>query len=231
MAIPTKAYILKINTPISEEYAKTCSDSCDKIGLPWEYHQGYQNMTGKAAWCLTGIKMKFHEPVRYIPEPSPAQKANATSAGHGAIWKRIADGPDECVIVLEHDAIMLHPVCIDIPDHTIGVLGYKVPDPENYDAQTAGPSISLLDIDGHEGAHAYAITKKTAQYLVAEIEKHGVLGAVDNAYFIRGQRRTKIPLKLLDPISALGWLRKSTIWNHSASRNYNFISSFKKNYK
>lgn len=227
----TKAYILKINTPISEEYAKTCSESCDRVGLAWEYHQGYQNMTGRAAWCLTGIRMHFYEPVRYLPNPDPAQKANACSAGHAAIWKRIAEGRDEAAILLEHDAIMVQPPSIDIPDNTIVVLGYKIPDPENYNAEAAGPPTSLININGHEGAHAYAMTRNTAKFLVKEIEEKGVLGAVDNAYFIRGQRRTSVPLKLADPTPAIGWIRESTIWTSSAHRNYEFTASFTKNYK
>lgn len=75
------------------------------------------------------------------------------------------------------------------------------------------------------------MTKRTAQFLVHEIEQRGVLGAVDSAYFIRGQRRTQVPLVLVSPTPAIGWLRESTIWNESAARNYKFISSFEKNYK
>lgn len=231
MAQASKAYILKINTSISEEYARICANSCDDVGLNWEYHQGFQNMTGRAGWCLTGIRMKFHEPVRYLADPSAAQKANACSAGHGAIWKRIADGQDEAAIILEHDAIMVQPPSIDIPENTIVVLGYKVSDPHNYNHYKAGPPQRLVDIDGHEGAHAYAMTRRTAQFLIREIETKGVLGAVDNAYFIRKQRRTQVPLKLADPTPALGWIRESTIWSESADRNYDFISSFKENYK
>lgn len=227
----TKAYILKINTPVSQEYAKICADSCDSVGLKWEYFQGYQNMTGRAGWCLTGIRMHFHEPVRYLPNPNPSQKANACSAGHAAIWKLIADGPDDVGVVLEHDAIMLQPLTINIPDNVIVVLGYKVSNPKRYDHVSAGEPRELIDIDGHEGAHAYAMTRNTAKFLVSEIEQRGILGAVDNAYFIRGQRRTAIPLKIASPTPALGWIRESTIWGSSAHRNYEFISSFKENYK
>ena len=39
--IPTKAYILRIDTDISREYAKLCAESCDRVGLPWEYFEGY----------------------------------------------------------------------------------------------------------------------------------------------------------------------------------------------
>lgn len=228
---PTKAYILKIDTPISHEYAKICADTCDSVGLKWEYFQGWQNMTGRMAWCKTGIRMKFNEPYQHIAQPTAGQKAECCSAGHGAIWKRIAEGPDEAAVVLEHDAIMLHPVDINIPENTIVVLGYKVTNPSRYDYVKAGPPKGFFKIDGHEGAHAYAMTKKTAQFLINEIEEKGLLGCVDNAYFIKRQRRTAIPLMIASPTPALGWLRKSTIWGASADRNYEFIPSFQENYK
>ena len=95
MAQSAKAYILKINDPVSNDCAKVCSDSCDRVGLDWEYHRGYQNMTGKMAWTLTGLRTQYQEPVRYVPKPAPQHKANACSAGHGAIWKRIAEGNED----------------------------------------------------------------------------------------------------------------------------------------
>lgn len=228
-----RAYILRINSSVSHEYAKICADTCNDVNLQWEYFDGWYDITGRAAWCQTGIKMKFYEPPLTIDNMSMAQKANACSAGHGAIWKKIATGPDEVGIVLEHDAVMYHKPDIKIPDGVLVVLGYKLTDPERYsfmDARDNEPR-SLISIDGHEGAHAYMMTKKTAQFLVDEIETNGILGAVDNAYFIRGQRRTKIPLAIMSPTPAMGWLRESTIWNSSANVNYKFIPSFGKYYK
>lgn len=227
-----KAYILKIDTPISNEYAQICADSCDNVGLKWEYFMGWSNCTGRMAWCETGIKMKFYEPMLTIDNPTMEQKANACSAGHGAIWKKIAEGPDEVGVVLEHDAIMLQPIDkLHIPDNLIVTLGYKVTDPTRYDHKSAGQPKDLINITGHEGAHAYAMTKKTAKFLVEEIEARGILGAVDNAYFINKQRRTAVPLAIASPTPALGWLRQSTIWNSSAARNYSFIPSFAEYYK
>ena len=227
-----KAYILRINDPLSIKYAKGCAESCDAIDLDWEYVEGYQNMLGKAAWCLTGIKMKFYEPPRYLPNPGPAQKANCCSAGHGKIWKMIAEGDDEVGIVLEHDAIMYYKPDIKVPDNYLITLGYKLPDYWNYRFLDAkNEPRELIPIDGHEGAHAYMMTKRTAQNLVWEIEERGILGAVDNAYFIRGQRQTRIPLAIMSPTPAIGYLRESTIWSQSAHVNYEFIPSFAKYYK
>lgn len=230
---PSKAFILRIDTPISKEYAETCSQSCDDIGLAWEYVDGYQNMTGRAAWCKTGIKMKFSEEYKFIENPKAKEKAECCSAGHGLIWKKIAEGPDEAAIILEHDSIMLHPVDIEIPDNMIVVLGYKLVDPTKYNHVQAGPPTSIINTRGHrahEGAHAYAITKKTAQILIEEIERKGLLGCVDNAYFLKN-RKTSVPISITSPISALGWIRESTIWGKAATRNYSYIESFEKNFK
>ena len=227
-----KAYILKIDDPISREYAQVCAESCTKVGLPYEYFMGYQNQTGASALAQTGIKTKFaNTRMEYLENPGSGHKAMCCSAGHYSIWKKIAEGPDEAAVILEHDAIMLHQITIDIPDNKIVVLGYKVQDPSRYDHVKAGPPTELIDITGHEGAHAYAMTKTTAKFLIDEIESKGIKSAVDNDYFIRGQRRTTIPLAIASPTPALGWLRESTIWGQSAARNYDFIPSFQENYK
>ena len=228
-----KAYILRHDDPTSHEYAKICAETCDVINLDWEYFDGWSNCTGRMAWCETGIQMKFYEPMLEVDNPTPSQKANVCSAGHGAIWKKIADGDDEVGIVLEHDALMYYKPDIKIPENVIVTLGYKVTDPENYNFMDARDkeTHTLTFIDGHEGAHAYMMTKRTAENLVWEIEQKGILGAVDNAYFIRGQRRTSIPLAIMSPTPAIGYLRKSTIWSESAHVNYKFIESFAKYYK
>lgn len=227
----SKAYILKIDTPVSNEYAKTCADSCDKIGLDWKYYNGFQNMTGKMAFGKLGISGLPTEPYQQIHNPHQAHKAMCATAGHFGIWKAISEGPDEAAVILEHDAIMLQPINIDIPDNKIVVLGYKLQDPSRYNHKDAGEPKELISIDGHEGAHSYAITKNTAKFLINEIAEKGIRSAIDNDYFIRGQRKTAIPLVIASPTPAMGWLRESTIWNSSANKNYAFIPSFQQNYK
>ena len=59
MAKITKAYILKIDDPVSHEYAKVCAESCTSVGLPFEYFMGYQNQTGASALAKTGIQTQF----------------------------------------------------------------------------------------------------------------------------------------------------------------------------
>lgn len=219
-----KAYILRIPTDLSIEYAQCAADSCDAVGLPWEYHEGFYNMDPNDAWNSIGLS-------RHIKRNNQVPAAQLCTAGHAAIWKKIRDNR-EAAIILEHDSIMLHnPQHMVIHDNRIFVLGYKLKDPSRYDHVKAGPPRGIRAITGHEGAHAYAINYKTAAKMLGEIEANGVRSAVDNMYFILNQRDqcTTIPLSIMDPVCAIGWLRESTIWPDSAERNYMFLQSFSAN--
>jgi len=219
-----KAYILHHNHPKSKEYAKVAALSCANTNMPYELVEGFSKpMDPNDAWNSIGLKRKI-ERNNWVPE------AQLCSAGHAKIWKMISES-DEEGIVLEHDAIMLHNIEeIEFPDNMIVVLGYKVRDPQNYNHKKAGPPEFMRDIAGHEGAHAYGMTPKTAKALLNEIEEIGVWSAVDNQFFLRDQRKSKVPMSILDPIAGLGWLRESTIWGDASQKNYEFIDSFKNNY-
>ena len=235
---PTKAYIIRIDNPVSQEYAVQCAESCDRVGLDYEFFEGLYKMSRFDSWNATGI----FDPIQSYPRLQrlkriPDSPAVCASASHAALWNKIANGTEECVAILEHDTIMLHNVDIDIPDNKLVVLGYKLEDKDKYDYQTAGSPVELIDRDNHAGAHAYAITKTTANALVKEIQQNKFpLGLVDNSYFARNEGKpisvkTKTPIAIASPTPAIGWLRESTIWEKSATRNYKFINSFNKNLK
>lgn len=214
-----------IDTDISREYAKCAADSCDKIGLPWEYFKGYQEKDD--IWTNFPVKSKSKLRI--------SGKGGACTAGHIHIWHKIASG-NECAVVLEHDAVMLHKPEIEVPDNMLVALGYKVEDPENYNHKNAGPPTKIEPRNQHGGAHAYALTPNTAKTLINRIEQDGLTIMIDNYYFLRQSSAKKnlnqVPLGIADPICALGWIRKSTIWTKSAVDNYNpLLSSFKDNYK
>jgi hypothetical protein len=222
---PSKAYILMIENDLSKQYAKCAADSCDAVGLPWEYFKGYTEKD--KPWDNFPVKSKSKLRV--------GGKGGAATAGHIYVWHKIANS-NECAVILEHDAIMLHKPEIDIPDGMMVALGYKVEDPENYNHQKAGPPVRVENRNQHGGAHAYALTPKTAKSLINHIERDGLTTMIDNRYFLRqgSAKRNKniVPLGITDPVCALGWLRKSTIWNKAAVDNYRpILSSFRDNYK
>lgn len=219
--IPQKAYILKTSDKRSEQYAKDVADSCDRVGLKWEYVNWYQAQP-ELGWQNTGVPKP--------PKTSGTPGAQCCWSGHMCMWKKIVDS-GETAIILEHDGMMLHPVNVDIPDDMIVVLGYKLENPNRYDHVRAGPPAEIIDVigGGHEGSHAYAITPITAQKLLDEVANKGCSGGVDNAYFLKS-RKTQIGIKIMTPTPAIGWIRESTIQakSKSSTRNYDFIRSFKK---
>lgn len=216
--IPTKAYILKTNSELSTKYARFSADSCDQTGTPWEYVNWFNGL-GEESWNHTGVP---------IPKTVPNNKnAQCCYSGHIYIWKRILDS-GQAGIILEHDGLLLHKVNFDIPDGVLVVLGYKLLDPTKYDHVSAGPPKEIVDVkqEGHEGSHAYAITPHTAAILLREIQENGCKLPIDNAYFLRS-RKTAVPIKILSPTPAIGWVRESTIQKKSSEKNYDTIDSFK----
>jgi GR25 family glycosyltransferase involved in LPS biosynthesis len=222
-----KAFILRIDDDRSQKYAKTAADSCEKVGLPWEYFDGFSKTSLKGTNIWDACHVKFND-----KKPKISGNAAFATAGHFCIWQKIVD-QDICGIVLEHDALMLHKPTIDIPDDHIVVLGYKVKDPQNYAHEIAGPPSTLVERKKHGGAHAYAITPETAKKLLHHVKENDRVSYIDNYLFLTpGNRdRYKIKMALTDPICAIGWLRESTIWGKSAVDNYGpILDSFKDYY-
>lgn len=232
---PSKAYILRIDDDRSIKYSRTAAESCDKIGLPYEFFEGLNfkkhNYSHEQAWK--------HLQKKGVELPAKATGKGAgmcATVSHLMIWKKIADN-EECAVILEHDALMLNLIDIDIPDNVLVCLGYKVKDPENYNNEEAvknskGGIQRLEARKYHGGAHAYTITFVTARKLLQNIKGISGLGNIDNAYFLGPKGREGVPLNIINPIAAIGWLRESTIWNKSAIDNYApILDSFKNNYK
>jgi hypothetical protein len=224
---PQKAYILRTTDPRSRAYAQVCADSCDRVGLSWEYFEGYEGLTNRTVWehfPVPGLRVGYR-----MNDP-----AACATAGHMAIWKRIWDN-NECAVILEHDALMLHSIDIDIPDNVIVSLGYKFQDYENYDWKSAGPPTKIQIIRRFSGAHAYCINAKTAQTLFDEIKIRGIEVAIDNFYFMRINTPTciasDVPLAVMLPTPAICWLRESTIWDEPSTLNYDVLEDFSQYYR
>lgn len=226
--IPQKAYIIRISTAISHEYAAGCAKSCIDKGIPYQFFDGIENQSNYDAWMGSGLDVKQGS-LDHRKSQKKIDPAACCSVSHALIWKHISQN-NECAIVLEHDSIILHPIDIDIPDGKIVVLGYKLRNPERYNHIKAGPPISLRDVYYHHGAHAYAITPNTAKMLLDELRVVGGGGPIDNRFFLR-ERWTKIPLMIADPTPVIGWVRSSTIWDAASIELGPTIESFQENLK
>lgn len=206
---PSIAYIIRISSEISHSYANVCAKSCEDVGLSYRFFDGVENKTSYDAWVNSGLNIKSGS-MDHRRRQTGVDPAACCSVSHALVWKDIAER-DECAIILEHDAVLLHPIKLNIPDDKIVMLGYKLANPERYNHIKAGPPTKLKDVYYHHGAHAYAITPRMACTLLSELETIGGGGPIDDRFFLR-ERWSKIPLAILDPTPAIGWIRTSTIW-------------------
>jgi len=223
---PTKAFVIRTaNDPLSSEYADQAEESCRQVGIePVRWHGFNKNNFDIATLSkATGIQFGDMD-----------IGAACASASHYNVWKGIAElNTNDPVIVLEHDALMLQPIQANAPlnwDGTIIALGYKLNDPSKYDHIAAGVPNLVVPRKRHSGAHAYMITPNTARALLKELAEKGSQRAIDNFYFMRvndpGDTESDIPLSLMVPTPAIGWLRKSTIWAQPSTLNYDVHESF-----
>lgn len=210
--IPEKAYIIRISSSLSIEYAKTAAESCERLGISFEFFDGIEGKTSYEAWTNTGLEIKPGS-MDHKKNNRSIDAAACCSVSHALVWKKIFERR-ECAIIFEHDALMLHNIDLEIPDNKIVALGYKLSDYRRYNHVKAGPPKSIFDINQHSGAHAYVITWKTAEILLNELKEKGGGGPVDNRYFMV-ERYTKVPLAIMDPTPAIGWVRKSTLWENA----------------
>lgn len=222
------AYVIRTpHDEVSSEYAKLAEQSCRVVGINPISWTGYKKSEYNIQQLSQVSRFLFGE---------MDIGAACASASHFSLWREIAKQPNnDPVIILEHDAIMLHPVNIDLTinyDNKIIALGYKLFDPTQYDYIAAGQPTHIIPRKRHSGAHAYMITPNTARALLKELNEKGSQRAIDNFYFMRvndpGDTESEIPLSLMVPTPAIGWLRKSTIWEQPSTLNYDEHESFRK---
>jgi glycosyltransferase involved in cell wall biosynthesis len=224
---PTYAYVIR--TPgdqLSAEYANIAEKSARSVGLiPYAWN-GYNksNFTIETLSEKTGFKFGNMD-----------IGAACASASHFNLWRHIASLPvNDPIVILEHDALMLHPIKDLLSDNYVSsiiALGYKLTDPNQYNHEAAGAPREIIPCNRHSGAHAYMITPNTARQLLKELIEKGAERAIDNFYFMRcnepGDTESDVPLSLMVPTPAVGWLRKSTIWDAPSTLNYDEHESFR----
>lgn len=216
-----KAYIIRTADPRSMEYAALCAETCTRYNVPWEYWEAHDNKTAHELWHDDTTISNFQ--LTMIP---PAASCTAT---HFDIWKH-AVATDQCVIILEHDAIVLDEMDFFVPDGIILTLGYKLTDRSRYyDLSARHEDHQIIYVPSHYGSHAYAITPDTAAVLLLELKISGVPVSIDASHFIRDDVRysSRVPLAIYSPTPVICWLRESTIWSDGAQEiNAPFIDSF-----
>ncbi len=171
------AYIIRVKGhKKSEELAKRCSDSCDKVSMPWKYWDGY-DATGS-----TIIPPKDESPIMDLIRLSDHYLMKgevANSLNHIRLWAKCASD-DKPLVVLEHDAVMVKPYRKHTLFNSICYLGSHEQAKKGWGLYNTPPHGS----DGNNfhfilRTHAYSIDPAVAKNLLGHVIKHGITGPSD----------------------------------------------------
>ena len=159
MSFIEKAYILHTSNPTSRGYALECAGSCEQFGVPYEYLQGYEDLSMEDMEKMYGWTVAEG---RYRTE---WHKEFMCTLGHVMFWQKVIDEDKTCAI-LEHDAIVKADLRkVDIHDDMLTFLGYRVDSRDDY-VFPEEPEYEQYYVDKFEGTHGYAITPSTARLLI-----------------------------------------------------------------
>lgn len=173
----SKAYIIRVEGHEEGEHkAGRCADSCDNVGMPWEYWDAYNGLGGTIAppehhsGVMEMVKVTDHYMTR-------GEVACALS--HISLWQKCVID-DQPLVVLEHDSIMVQPylnhsvynsICY-LGGHEQAKQGWQVlPTPPH---ASEGPNYHFIC-----RAHAYAIDPAVAKNLLAHVLKYGINAPLD----------------------------------------------------
>lgn len=172
-----KAYIIRVvGNEKSEQLAKVCAESCDKVSQPYEFWDAYNGLgseiipPGHHNDLMKMIKVTDH----YL-----TRGELACALSHISLWaKCVVD--DQALVVLEHDAVMVQPYTVHSVYNSIAYLGANEQVKQGWGVYPTPPHAS-------EGpnyhficrAHAYAIDPAVAKNMVAHVIKYGINAPLD----------------------------------------------------
>ena len=207
-------YILHIDEPRSLQYLDDCVRSCKEFpGLNVIPVQGYKGASYKDICEEFGLDIIPFYINQMDTIGDTLNKAFSCTAGHIKIWQMIVDS-NEPGVVLEHDAIVKGPLAmVDVDDDEILWLGPRIEFEDDYKFPW-GAINEYVDVDRWEGTHAYAITPKTAQFLLDSIKKYGLNDSIDGQLGMRNIFDMKFTTVTMPVVVAVVGNRESCIESH-----------------
>lgn len=214
-------YILHIDDPKSLQYLNDCLESCNRFpdinAIPV---QGYKGVNYKDICNEFGLSMIPYYLNQMEQNGDMLNKSFSCTAGHIKIWQKIVES-NEPGVLLEHDAIIKAPISnVDVNDDEILWLGPRIALEHDY-TFPSGSILDYVDVDRWEGAHAYAITPKTAQFLLDSIKKFGLNDSIDGQLGMRNMFDMKFATVNPPVVVAVVGDRTSTLENNNIPAFWN----------
>lgn len=198
-------YILYNNNERSLSLLEDCKDSLSSLGGEDKFNLipvlGYSGSDALELYNRYQYKIiPYYRNLLNADIPDTFRKelngALYATAGHLKIWNDIANS-NKPSIILEHDAVFKS-IDFDLnllEDFMIFWLGPRVEKIDDY--KFPEEQISYNEVKRFEGVHAYAITPKTAEYLVSSWEEDGFTDSIDGALAMRNWY--ELTMVALDP--------------------------------
>jgi hypothetical protein len=171
------AYIIRIpSNPVSEKLAGECAASCEKVGMPyafWEAYDGTKDGITPSSHHRSFMKMLK------VTDHYLTRTEVACALSHISLWVKCVE-EDKCLMVLEHDALMVKPVERHPLFNAIGYFGCKEQVLEGWRVMqipphsSEGPNYHFMN-----RAHAYSLDPAIAKNMLAHVLKHGINKPLD----------------------------------------------------
>ena len=192
-----KAFLLYHNSPLSiSKMLKACS-------YLDEHQVDYIRFCGYTPYPFDDNRVRLQELQKHAPYQIKSYEHGESECtlGHFKIWEFISYMPkSSAYVVLEDDAITkvnFSNLNINVSDNEIVFLGPRALNELDYDFPRRIDEIKKIKIDSFFGAHAYAITPRTAAMLMQDIQLQGLTQTVDGVLGINNSY--KLTLNTIEP--------------------------------
>ena len=231
-------YVLYNNNARSEALLKDCKTSLDNLPNNEKFNfipvLGYQSQDAISLYKDQKIPVIPYYEKLLASEITPEHRKELNGAmcatlGHAKIWELISESVYPS-IVLEHDAVFKS--CnfdlSELEDFMIYWLGPRVLKIEDYEYPLEG-NPTLIEVKRFEGVHAYAITPKTAKYLLSKWKANGFVDSIDG--FLAMRNYYSLTMVVMDPPPVVAAVDRdktntSTISQNPATWNANNYPGF-----
>lgn len=177
------AYIIVIEgNDISESMFKRCAESCVRLGMPWKRWDAFDGTKNK---IIVPKNLQTQGWVKWIKVVNEALAASevCTLLSHISLWAHCVE-IDQPIVILEHDAVMIHKVTDHPAVNAIAYLGSIEQVQNNF---YHNPIAIMGQLNENYRfilrTHSYSVDPIMARRLLATIMENGITTSVD--VFIR----------------------------------------------
>jgi hypothetical protein len=180
------AYIIRLSShPISAKLSDRCKDSCDAVGMPWKFWEGFDGTIGDQIRAPEHLLNKDYLNWVKVHDNKITTSQIACVLSHFSLWCHCLT-IDKPIVILEHDAIMLQKLEFFPFYNMVQYLG-SIEQMNGAPQYITPPHGSAFDkkLKFICRAHAYAIDPQVSKNLITRFIQNGITNISTADIFIR----------------------------------------------